>query len=187
MNQIIFVTSNDFKFTHAQHMVEAAGIELVRKHMDLQEMQSESGEEITRHKAQQAYENFQHPLVVNDDTWFIPGLRGFPGPYMKSMNEWFTPQDWLNVTRQLADRRIILQQHIVYQNEDGQYYFMQEVEGVLMTEAHGSHKHSHLAITSFDGGKHSGAELVDAHKPAIDPSTPTAWQKFSDWFTQQEK
>lgn len=184
MKQVVFVTSNEFKFKHAQHMTEPAGITLVHKHMDLQEIQSESGEEITRYKAGQAYDKLQHPVVVNDDTWLIPGLNGFPGPYMKSMNEWLTAQDWLNLTRPLKDRRIILQQHIVYQDAHGQHYFLQEIEGILLDEIRSSHKHAHLAITSFDNGAHSGAELVDANLPAVNPSTPTAWHKFSDWLTR---
>ncbi|HEY1064079.1 MAG TPA: non-canonical purine NTP pyrophosphatase [Candidatus Saccharimonadales bacterium] len=182
MKRVVFVTSNDFKFKHAAHMTEPTGIVLVREHMDLDELQSTSGEEITRHKAEQAYSKFQQPLVVNDDTWFIPGLNGFPGAYMKHINEWFTTEDWLNLTSPLKDRRIILQQHIVYQDEHGQHYFAEQIEGLLLTEARGAHHHSHLAITSFDGGTYSGAERVDKEIPAIDSSIPTAWHKFSDWL-----
>lgn len=112
MNQLLFVTSNELKFIHAQHMLEQFGITLTRQHFDLQELQSESGEEIARHKAEQAYAEFKQPLVVNDDSWSIPGLNGFPGPYMKSINHWLTNEDFLNLTRPLKDRRIILQQQL---------------------------------------------------------------------------
>lgn len=182
MKEVVFVTSNEFKFAHAAHIMGLSNISLVRKHMDLQEMQSESGEEITRHKAHQAYTAFNHPLVVNDDTWSIPGLNGFPGPYMKSMNEWLSADDWLNLTKTLQDRRIILQQHIVYQDETGQHYFVENIEGLLITEARGQHKHSHLAITSFDGGTYTGAERVDMNIPAVDPSVPTAWHRLAQFL-----
>ena len=70
--------------------------------------------------AVEAYNALQSPLVVTDDSWIIPGLNGFPGPYMKQVNDWFTPDDWLHLTSGLADRRVILRQIIVYQDSTGQ-------------------------------------------------------------------
>lgn len=186
MNQLLFVTSNELKFIHAQHMLEQFGITLTRQHFDLQELQSESGEEIARHKAEQAYAEFKQPLVVNDDSWSIPGLNGFPGPYMKSINHWLTNEDFLNLTRPLKDRRIILQQHTVYQDEHGQQYFYKEVEGLLLTEARGTSNNPNETICSFDGGKHSISELKDAGKPAVDRSVQTSWHLFGEWFNRQE-
>jgi non-canonical purine NTP pyrophosphatase (RdgB/HAM1 family) len=186
MKHVVFVTSNEYKFNHAVSVTQSAGITLIRKHMDLQEIQSDSGEEITRHKAEQAYADLKQPLVVNDDTWSIPGINGFPGAYMKYINDWFTVTDWLNLTRPLKDRRIILHQHIVYQDGHSQHYFLQNIEGTLLTEARGSHHFPHLAILSFDGGQSSSAERAAAGRPAVDLSTTTAWHKFNDWLLTPE-
>jgi XTP/dITP diphosphohydrolase len=185
MKQIIFVTSNELKFKHAALTLEAFDIKLIREHMNLQEMQADSGEEIARYKAEQAFAKFKQPLVVNDDSWSIPGLNGFPGPYMKYMTDWLTPQDWLNLTQSLEDRRIILQQHAVYQDEHGQHYFYQEIEGLLLKEIRGEHYNKHLPITSFDGGKHSVAEREAGLAPSAKPTNTSAWHHFGEWFNQQ--
>lgn len=187
MKQLIFVTSNKLKFIHAEHMLKQYNIALTREHYELQELQSESGEEITRHKAEQAYAYFKQPLVVNDDSWSIPGLNGFPGPYMKSINHWLTNEDFLNLTRPLQDRRIILLQHSVYQDATGQQYFYKEIEGLLLPEARGTSLNPNETICSFDGGQHSISELKDAGKPAVSSSVQTAWHLFGEWLDRQEK
>lgn len=185
MTELIYVTTNETKFKHAAFMVAPAGITLVQRPMDMQEIQSNDGEAITRHKAQQAYEKFKQPLVVNDDTWSVPGLDGFPGAYMKQVNEWFTPKNWLDLTRDLDDRRIILHQNVVYQDEHGQHYFVRDIEGQLLPAARGQHKLTHLTVMSFKDDGLSSAEHIARNEPEIDPSTPTGWHLFTDWFTQQ--
>jgi non-canonical purine NTP pyrophosphatase (RdgB/HAM1 family) len=177
---IVFATSNEFKFNHAVHMIEPYGIELIRKHVDLEEIQAD-GETICRRKADQAFAELQHPVIVNDDSWSIPGLKGFPGAYMKYMNEWLTSEDWLRLTSTLKDRRIFLEQHIVYQDAEGQHYFYEPIEAQLLTEIRGSHKYGHIAIASFDG-IHSVAELHNAGKPAHSLDKASAWKPFAEWY-----
>lgn len=183
-HSVVFATSNKFKFNHAAHMLEPFGITLTREHLDLEEIQAD-GEGICRHKAEQAYAQLKRPVVVNDDSWSIPGLKGFPGAYMKYMNDWLSVEDWLRLTEQLKDRREFLHQHIIYQDEHGQQHFMKEIEAQLLHEGRGQHYYGHLAITSFDSGQHSVAELVSSGQPAIDQSVPTAWQLFADWLSTQ--
>lgn len=187
MNEpITFVTSNEVKFLHASEMSKELGFTVERQHMDLQEIQSEGGEEIVRHKAEQAYAALQKPIIVTDDTWIIPGLKGFPGPYMKSMNAWFTPDDWLRLTNTLEDRRIILQQHGAYQDEHGQQYFVADIEAVLLHEIRGEHYHSHLTVLSYDGGTHSGAEALASGDSTISPDTRTVWHELSAWLQSKQ-
>lgn len=185
MKTVTFVTSNDTKFQHAKRATDELGIQLERVNMHLDELQSEHGEEIARHKAEQAYASLQQPIVITDDTWIIPGLKGFPGPYMKSMNEWFTPEDWLRLTLPLNDRRIILSQHAVYQDAHGQHYINQAIDGLLLSEIRGQHKHSHLTIASFDGGQTSAAERVAAGKSAIQEA-PKIWRSIAELIADND-
>lgn len=183
MNEpIIFVTSNELKFKQAAGVLATQGITLIRQHMDLLEIQSHDGEAIVRHKAQQAFDALQKPVLVNDDTWYIPGLRGFPGPYMKDVNTWFTDQNWLELTRSLTDRQIVLRQNIAYQDVEGQHYFVKDIPGLLLPEVRGDNKYPHLTITSFDGGNHSAAEIIATGKQAIGPDIPGGWHIFADWL-----
>lgn len=186
MNDIIFVTSNEYKFRHAAHILSTRGFELIRQHMELDELQVKEGEALVRHKAQQAFEALGKPVVVNDDTWIIPGLKGFPGPYMKDINSWFTPEDWLRLTHDLDDRRIILRQNTMYQDAEGQHYFSKDIEGTLLPEIHGVDKYPHLTIMTFDGDtSHSAAEVIASGNPGISTDTPTSWHDFADWLANR--
>lgn len=187
MNEpITFVTSNDYKFRHAMHILSTKGVELTRQHMDLDELQTPNGEILVRHKAQQAFNALRKPVVVNDDTWIIPGLQGFPGPYMKDINGWLTPEDWLRLTRDLDDRRITLRQNTMYMDADGQHYFSKDINGTLLTEIRGVNKFPHLTIMTFneDTGR-SAAEIIADGRPAISANTPTSWHDFADWLANR--
>jgi len=50
-------------------------------------------EEIIRHKLKNAYETFQHPVLVDDVSVDMEALNGFPGPYQKDFWKCFTPYE----------------------------------------------------------------------------------------------
>jgi XTP/dITP diphosphohydrolase len=181
MIEILYATGNKIKFQLAHEICNKFEITLTQHGLDVPEIQGEDGEAIAMDKAAKAYAKFQKPLVISDDNWIIPGLNGFPGPYMKSMNDWFTADDWLRLTRQLSDRRIILRQICVYQDGDNQHVFTYDMEGLLLTDARGVSPHPHSAITSFDGGKHSNAEFHEQSKSAAS-HRQTAWHDFAEWY-----
>jgi XTP/dITP diphosphohydrolase len=186
MKRITFVTGNTNKLYSAQTILHDLGYEVIQQVLDIPEIQAETGEPIIRDKAQKAYEILQIPLVVTDDSWLFPGLRGFPGPYMKSINHWFTPEDFLNLTAPLADRRAILHQHLLYQDHVGQHLFMAEIPGTLQREARGSDGHESAAyIISLQKDGKTIAEVRDDGRSAI-ADTRTAWHIFAEWLVAQK-
>lgn len=185
MDKLIFATGNDQKFLLADKTCASFNILLQQvKHLETTEVQSENGEDIARHKATQAFAQLQKPLVITDDTWLMPGLNGFPGPYMKSMNHWFTTQDWLNLTKGLTDRRVFLRQILVYQDELEQVLFSVDIEGLLLKEPHGTSDNTNQPIMSFDNGEHSIAEMFATGKSAVAHKHNT-WHEFCEWFNKK--
>ena len=115
MQKLAFVTTNPQKFLIAEKICDEFGVAPERKAgVNITEVQSESGETVAMHKAHEAFRLLQRRVVVTDDTWIIPGLRGFPGPYMSSINQWLTVEDWLRLTRDLVDRRVVMRQIVAY-------------------------------------------------------------------------
>jgi non-canonical purine NTP pyrophosphatase (RdgB/HAM1 family) len=53
--------------------------------MDLLELQSSSLEEISLHKARQAFAAVKKPVIVMDGGFYINQLNGFPGPFARYM------------------------------------------------------------------------------------------------------
>lgn len=181
MTELTFVTGNDLKFKTASHHCAKHGITLTQQDIETVEIQAETGEPIARHKANEAFQKLQKPVLVSDDTWVIPALNGFPGPYMKSVNHWFTPQDWLNLTLPLKDREIILRQIAVYQDEMEQVVFTYDLRATLLKDIRGTHKFPHLTITSFDGGKRSAAEVL-AEGYSVIGDMQTVWDEVTSWL-----
>lgn len=186
MRDFLFATGNDVKFKSAAEVCEQFGITLKQLSLDIPEIQAADGETVARDKALRVFEEVQKPVIISDDTWIIPGLNGFPGPYMKFMNHWFTTEDWLRLTSDLTDRRVILRQVIVYQDAHKQQVFSTDIEGILLKEAHSGHGFPHNAIVSLDGGKNSIAENLTAGRSSLARTkNRTSWHDLCEWLTAQ--
>src|SRR5579859_1519227 len=106
MKEVIFSTGNATKYRLAAQTCEKNGIKLIQKHLYIDEIQGEEPKKIVLDKAAKAYATLKKPVVVSDDSWAFQGLKGFPGPYMSSINHWFAPEDFLRLTLPLADRSV---------------------------------------------------------------------------------
>jgi len=184
MKELLYVTGNNIKFRQASRVSEPFGITLQQAKVDVHEIQAETGEPIARDKAAKAFEILNKPLVVSDDNWMIPGLKNFPGPYMRYMNEWFSSEDWLRLTASLKDRRVILQQIVVYQDANGQRAFSVDISGILLYEIRGISPYPHATIMSFDGGKHSNAEYHEKGESASQHHH-NVWRDFAEWYAKE--
>lgn len=80
---IAFVTSNAGKFATAAEHLAPVGVELEHVRLDFDEIQSDSVEEVARHKAEQAFRAIRRPLIVEDSGFYIDEFDGFPGPLVK--------------------------------------------------------------------------------------------------------
>jgi len=186
MKSLLYPTGNSTKFRTAVKVCDTYGISLKQFSLDIPEIQDDDGEVIARDKALRIFEQIQEPLVITDDSWLIPGLKGFPGPYMKYVNHTFTEEDWLRLTLVLADRRIILRQVVVYQDKHQQRLFRLDVEALLLKEIRGSCEFPHTSIVSFDGGKTAAAEHISRGHSALGESGhKTSWHDFCKWYQRQ--
>ncbi len=183
MSKLAFVTGNVEKFLLGEQTCRKAGIELEQVKLDIDEIQSENSEAIALDKAGKAFAMLGKPLIITDDSWAIPELGGFPGPYMKSINQWFKPQDLINLTAKLKDRTIILTQIIVYIDSKNTQLFQKDSRGQLLKVAKGNWGQvSQKAITmDGDNGK-SIAEIYDG-KHQLDNRKPAElWHEFANWY-----
>ncbi|MDE1726182.1 MAG: non-canonical purine NTP pyrophosphatase [Thaumarchaeota archaeon] len=81
LSRVFFASSNKNKFEEARLISSKLGISLEFFKCKLQEIQSNSLEEIAYHKATQAFSLCSKPVIIEDDSLFISSLNGFPGPY----------------------------------------------------------------------------------------------------------
>jgi XTP/dITP diphosphohydrolase len=185
MNELVYVTGNDVKFRQALFTCQPFGVHLQQTRLNIHEIQAETGEPVARDKAEKAYAQLQKPLVVSDDSWMISGLNGFPGPYMKYMNDWFTTEDWIRLTQPLADRQITLRQIVVYQDEHKQQLFSVDIPGILLKAPRGKSPYPHTALVSLDGGTYSNAEYHEKGESATQ-YLHNPWHEFAKWYSEKQ-
>ena len=78
---LYFVSSNKHKFHEAKKILSSFGIDLGFYKSELEEIQSDSIQQIASKKACNAFAKLKKPVIVEDDGLFINSLGGFPGPY----------------------------------------------------------------------------------------------------------
>jgi non-canonical purine NTP pyrophosphatase (RdgB/HAM1 family) len=183
MKTLAFVTTNPQKFAMGHSICQDYGIRLLQTKLDIDEVQSEDTEYVARRKAEAANHLTGAPVITSDDAWEIHGLKGFPGTYAKSVNEWFSPADYLNLTRDLEDRTTSFIQTLVFQDDDTQQLFVQTTPGTLLKEARGDSGVSIQAIISLEpGGNQSIAEMISDASHYKGESALAVWHNFARWY-----
>jgi len=178
---LYFVSSNKRKFANAQRILKNHSIDIKNIDIPLLEIQSNFIKEIVLHKADQAFSTLNKPLLISDHGWEIPGLKGFPGPYMKYMNEWLTAQNFLDLTKNLTDRRIFLHEFVCFKNQTQTKIFKQTHTGVLLKTIQGDPDIDYPAMTicSFIPGL-SEAEAIKSGKHSF--NSEELWENFANWY-----
>ena len=67
LSELVFVSSNTHKFDEAKRILSKMEIDLILFKTELEEIQSNSLVEIAKHKAIDAYEKVQKPIIIEDD------------------------------------------------------------------------------------------------------------------------
>ncbi len=187
MKTVYFATSNPDKIQIAYAVCADVNIDVKPVSLEIDEIQGEDPEVIVRDKASRAFEQLNMPVVVSDDTWDIPALKGFPGAYMKSINYWFRPEDFLRLMNGVEDRRITLHQYLAYTDGNVTEVFKNDIPGQIIHEARGKNEKSPnmmvIALDS-DNGK-TIAEVLEQGEEAVIArykNGPDAWHEFADWY-----
>ena len=183
MIQLSFVTGNTEKFQIADAVCRPLSVSLLQRTITLDEVQSEDSEYIIRDKAKRAFQAVGGPVVVSDDSWNIPGLHGFPGPYMKSIDHWFGPDDFLRLTRPLHDRRIILIQLLAYRDHEMTHIIRHEHTGEILTEARGMHGKALEKVVTMPGDDGLNiAEAYDKGTIRTERDVAIGWRDLVSWL-----
>lgn len=185
--RITFVTGNPNKITEAKTILADYGIEVAQLALDIDEIQAYDPLKITEAKARAAYKQAGVPVVVNDCSWEIPALQGFPGGYMKDIMQWFTADDFLNLMRNKNDRQIILLDTVAYCDGSDVKLFTFKQLGEFVDAPRGDGLSMNKVVMMKNGGGFTIAENFARRKnnKSIDPQNFQHWQQFGEWFAQQ--
>lgn len=186
MKTVTFVTGNERKIQTAKSVLEKYNIDVVGVELDIDEIQHHEPINIGIAKARAAYEELQKPLVVNDSSWSIPALGGFPGGYMKDVMSWLSTDDFMALMKDKTDKRIFLHEVVVYIDKRGVQVFEALREGKFIDAPTGKSDPSFARLVKMDGNKETISQLFDQGKGRhINPAHYEHWTKFGSWYASE--
>jgi len=174
-----YITSNQDKINVAIRNLNPLGVSFEAKSIELIEIQSSSLEDIAKDKAKQAFKAIKKPLFVSDHGWEIPALNGFPGPYMKYMNDWLTSQDFLNLMNGHSDKTIIKREVICFVDASHSKCFTSKIEGRFINGIRGEGLPAMRVVSFLPSGK-SVAECTEDGVDSYENNP--IWKNFANWI-----
>lgn len=179
---IYFITGNTGKFKYASKELEKYGITIQQKELDILEIQSPDIEEVTKNKAQQAFEQIKKPLLITDSGWNISALNGFPGPYMHDVNNWLSNKDFLKLMEGKKDKTIYLEYITVYMDENIEKVFKSSFKGYLIKEEKGQGGNEFDRIVTFRKDGQTSAQCHDKGINFHDFPEHPLWKQVGEWL-----
>lgn len=163
---IYFITSNQRKFASLQKLLQPLGIDLQQLDYDFDEGRGLDIQTIAKSKLVQAKKAFPNKrLIVDDRGFFIPALKGFPGPFVKLLLDSFSYPGIIKLMQGETDRRAIFSFAVGYSDGEKDHIFVADEEGFIIDEPRGDNLHGWTELLyiyghpSFPG--RSLAELND--------------------------
>mgnify|MGYP000009464937 FL=1 len=139
MKQVTMVTGNLGKLKVAKEIFKAYNIELLHEKMDTFEIQSMDVCEVSKYSALYASKKLNKDVIKSDVGYYIEELNGFPGPFLRYINETLTSSDIIKMMEGKTNRKIILKECLTYASKDGKIkQFINEEEATLSNKPYGS-------------------------------------------------
>ena len=163
---IYFITYNHQKFASLQKLLHLLGVDLRQLEYDFDEGRGLDIQTIAKSKLAQAKKAFPNKrLIVDDRGFFIPALKGFPGPFVKLLLDSFSYPGIIKLMQGETDRRAIFSFAVGYFDGEKDHIFVADEEGFIIDEPRGNNLHGWTELLyiyghpSFPG--RSLAELND--------------------------
>jgi len=181
---ITFVTGNQRKLGEARQACKDFNIDVEQQQLEIDEIQNHDPIKISRHKADTAFMMLRKPIVINDTSWIIPALNGFPGGYMKDIAEWFKPEDFINLIKDKPDKRICCIETVIYKDKDINKIFNKEFWGEIAAKPRGKSGNSIEKVAIFNNK--TLAEFHDEGRFAYE-SKDYVWHDFAKWYAKKDQ
>ena len=114
MKKITYVTGNWAKIASAKQYLEPLGFEIDNIKMETPEIQADDVVEVAKYSAKWAADKLNIPVLKNDSGFFIDHYNGFPGAYMKYIDETIDIDGLLKLMDGIEDRGCYIKEAIAY-------------------------------------------------------------------------
>ena len=177
-SELFFASSNNHKFEEAQRILSNLGLEINMFKTTLEEIQSNSMNEIAKRKALDAFRKIKKPVIIEDDGLFIESLDGFPGPYSSYVYDTIGNKGIMRLLENIETRNAEFVAIIAYCDGDDVKLFESSIPGkISLSIEEGGWGYDPIFIP--DGESKTYANVSDKDKFS---HRSASLKKFSDWF-----
>ena len=193
MQTIIFATSNSGKVATLERWCRVAGLDadITQSALDLIEPQADTAEEVAQVKARQAYEQLRQPVLVDDSSFHIAALNGFPGVYIKPMLQAVGIAGILQLMQTMSDRSAYFTSALVYVDAAGTAHtftgdpYTGTITREIATVDTGETWSELGKIFIPTGSTHTLSALTRDQRHEIQTTRKDSYQKFAEWLKDQ--
>ena len=175
---LYYLTSNESKFTEAKNYLSSLNIQIEQKKLDIPEIQSDSSSEISKFSAEYAKKTIKEAFFVMDRSLHIEGLGGFPGPYVKYVNNWFVVDNLISLFDNLSSYDAYWQTSIAYSGDKDITVFDGKLYGSIIKQPKGT---KGWLFDRFFVPKESSKTLAEMSEKEGDEfwTSCISWEKFT--------
>lgn len=119
MKKVTMVTGNIGKWKIASEIFSKYNITLDQEKLKTPEIQAFDVEEVSKFSAQYAANKLKKSVISSDVGYYIEELKGFPGPFVKYINNILTSEQLLKLMENKSNRTIYLKECLTFATPDG--------------------------------------------------------------------
>jgi len=200
VHKLTLVTKNEGKIASFRAAFDRFGhVELDVRDLPLIEPQAKTVQEVAESKARQALELVKGDVVVIDGGFCIDALRGFPGPYTKTiLDEWLGVDGLIRQMQRENNRACRFVDCLAYARTRRKnslvvttvYFFFSNIVGSFATAKYGEKKPWHwsdLALAFYPSGVSTtvGEKSREKYEEwKFRRKERSCSQQFADWFAE---
>ncbi|MEA3378883.1 MAG: non-canonical purine NTP pyrophosphatase [Nanoarchaeota archaeon] len=165
---LTFVTGNKRKFENARVFWERKNIKIEQNAMETPEIQSHKAEEVAKFSAQFAANKLGKPAMKVDVGFYIDALKGFPGPFVKYINQWLKPENILKMMENKENRTCYFDDVVVLSFPNGKDIVCSyKTQGTISHEVKGKNGWGADKIFIPKGATKTLAQMTDEERRDI--------------------
>lgn len=147
------VTGNLGKWKIASDIFKKYNVELLHEKMDTPEIQSHDVEDVSKYSAEYAASKLNCAVIKSDVGYYIEELNGFPGPFLRYVNDYLSSEQILKLMEDIENRTIILKECLTFATPNGKVkQFVNLEKATISKEAMGKGT-TFDRIVIFEGDK----------------------------------
>jgi XTP/dITP diphosphohydrolase len=182
--KIIFTTTNKYKIQAAESVLNKYGIEVVGKEVEVDEIQSDSPEEVILDKVKKCCSKIKKPLIAMDSGLFIEDLGGFPGVYTKFVLKTIGEDGLMKLTKEFKNNKAYVQRIIGYTDGKVLKTFSSRGYGKIIQEKRGTNGMNYDLVFYVPSKKKTLAELDLPEQVKV---WGDAWDKLAKYLKSRNK